>query len=526
MSRYGSLMIRRAAALRLVASCFLLAAVTRGEPRALAAPPPAGRAQALRSSGLRALAASDYAAAARALEAAYRLKPDADGLFLLGRLAWVNGQIPAAKDVARRYLAEVEGAERATDTRQREEAARILAMPGDPEGELAVLGPPGAWVVLDGRMVGRLPLSRPLWVVAGPHHLVIETEARAIRGQAQVPAGRTVELRAQPEVGSMLLTVLPALAVLTQHTNVPAGADPLLAQAIAAAARRERLSLAPSRTGEAAGCPESLDCLDELARRGEATYVLDERVVGPGAAGAHDWTITLRLLSAATGDLAAARELGCAGCSAERAAAALQQAVSEMLALAAARPYGGIELRSTPAGAEVWSEGRRLGETPYRRATWTGGKQLELRRRGFTTWSTVVHIEEGKTSSLSVELQPEVRQERQPAPAPPSADLRPALPVSAPQLSERRRPRPRWRLIVGGVSIVLGGVLIGFGASALAADGACSPDTPDTALACRRRYTSGPYGAALVGAGGAAVVAGALLAAWPGARATPAAQLP
>lgn len=518
-----------ASALPLLAGCllFLFPATLRAAPRAGAAPQPSGRALELRSAGLRALAAGDHAAATQTLEGAYRLLPDADGLYLLGSLAWAEGRILAAQDLVRRYLAEVEaaGQRSALDAQRRDEAARILAVPGPAEGELAILGPAGAWVVLDGRLVGRLPLSRPLGVSAGPHQLVLEAGARTTRAEAQVPAGRTIELRAQTETGSMVLTQLPVMGVLTQHTGIPAEAEPLLAQAVASAARRERFSLAPmkqARGSQPSGCPEAIACLDELARRSGATYVLDERIAGSGPPGAPTWAITLRLLSAATGELAAERALRCNECSPERAAAALQHELAEALSLAAARPSGELELRSEPAGAEVWSEGRRIGLTPYRRAAFIGSRAIELRKPGYGSWSTQVLIEENKTSALFAELKADPPQARPTAPAEPPHVAAPQGPRPVPD----RLPRPRWRLIAGGVSIALGGLLIGFGASALATDGQCSSDTPETALGCRRRYASGPYGAALLGVGGATLLTGVLLASFPGARRRPTASLP
>ena len=75
-----------------------------------AAAPPSPRAQSLRTAGLRALAAGDLGAAARELEAAYRLLPDGEGLFLLARLAWAEGRTLLAQDLAQRSLVETNAA--------------------------------------------------------------------------------------------------------------------------------------------------------------------------------------------------------------------------------------------------------------------------------------------------------------------------------------------------------------------------------------------------------------------------------
>ncbi|MFO0575230.1 MAG: PEGA domain-containing protein [Polyangia bacterium] len=476
-----------------------------------ATPPP--QAQSLRTAGLRALAAGDLSTAARELEAAYRLLPDEEGLFLLARLAWAEGRTLLAQDLALRALAETDAA--GAPPGRREEAARMLAVPGGATGDLDVLGPAGAWIVLDGRTAGRLPLSQPLRLAAGEHEVVVQAGGQVLRCPAQVPPGRTGELRAQLETGSLMLTLLPPLAVVSRHVAVPAQVEPLLARAVAAAARRERLSALAG--AEPASCAESLDCLDELARRRAAAYALDEHIVGPGAPGAAGWAISLRLLAAATGELAATRELRCADCSPERAAVLLEQGLAEVLQVAAARPAGRIELRSEPAGAEVFSDGHRLGKTPLERSAWVGPRRLELRLRGHTPRSAELLVEEGKASALRVELQPLPREEPpQPAAAPPPAAMRDLAAVRS--SVESRAPRPRWRLITGGASLALGAVLIGLGASALAVDGQCSSDTPASALACRSTYASGTYGAALLGVGAAVGAAGAALMIWPGRK--------
>lgn len=490
----------------------MLALAARCAPAAAAPPPPA---QSLRDSGLRALAAGDLSAAARELEAAYRLLPDGEGLFLLARLAWAEGRTLLAQDLAQRSLAETDAA--GAPPGRREEAARMLAVPGGATGELDVLGPAGAWVVLDGRTAGQLPLSRPLRLAAGEHQVVVQAGGQVLRCPVQVPPGHTGELRAQAETGSLMLTLLPPLAVVSRHVAVPAEVEPLLARAVTAAARRERLS---ALTGsEPASCAESLDCLDELARRRTAAYALDEHVVGPASPGAAGWAINLRLLAAATGELAATRELRCADCSPERAAALLEQGLGEVLQVAATRPAGRIELRSEPAGAEVFSDGRRLGRTPIVRDAWVGPRRLELRLDGYSPRSAELLVEEGKASALLVELQPRPR-EAPPHPATEPAQATAAARDTAPPRSsvELREPRPRWRLITGGASIALGTVLLGLGASALAMDGQCSGDTPASALACRSTYSSGPYGAALLGVGAAVGATGAALMIWPGSK--------
>ena len=197
-------------------------------------------AHVLRASGLRQLRGGELAAAARSLEEAYRLLPDADGLYLLSSLAHLEGRITAAKDLARRYLAETDidpsqrpkatGSLESSRDQSRAEARRILELPDGPSGEVALLGPPGAWVVLDDRLVGRLPLARPLWVPAGAHQLAVDCgpERSVVRAGVEVASGRQLELRVRADMDSMLVTRVPAMLALLGR-GTPAAAEPRLA---------------------------------------------------------------------------------------------------------------------------------------------------------------------------------------------------------------------------------------------------------------------------------------------------------
>jgi hypothetical protein len=95
-------------------------------------------------------------------------------------------------------------------------------------------------------------------------------------------------------------------------------------------------------------------------------------------------------------------------------------------------------------------------------------------------------------------------------------------------------PRPKWRLIAGGVGLGVGVGFIGFGAAAVALNGRCvSPDMngncspvlgadgqpvlPRTA----KTYNTTALGAGLLSVGAAFTVAGTLLMALPGKRIRP-----
>jgi hypothetical protein len=115
---------------------------------------------------------------------------------------------------------------------------------------------------------------------------------------------------------------------------------------------------------------------------------------------------------------------------------------------------------------------------------------------------------------------------RSPQPSPPLPPTPPpqiatpapaATPTKIPEDTQSPKPgRPRWRLIVGGVTIGAGLLLTGFGASALVANGRCIDAPIFPAQTCENVITTGGIGGALVGVGAAAVVGGVVLLAWPG----------
>src|SRR5215210_4008806 len=105
--------MKRRAASSLVWIGFMLILGTAIDATALPSPgplrpPTVQHRQSLRAAGLRALSRGAFAEAAQQLELAYRSAPDAQGLYLLCQLAWSEGRTLFAKDLARRYKAEIE----------------------------------------------------------------------------------------------------------------------------------------------------------------------------------------------------------------------------------------------------------------------------------------------------------------------------------------------------------------------------------------------------------------------------------
>lgn len=76
--------------------------------------------------------------------------------------------------------------------------------------------------------------------------------------------------------------------------------------------------------------------------------------------------------------------------------------------------------------------------------------------------------------------------------------------------------RPRWRLVVGALSVSAGIVLVGFGASALAVQGNCAADPMALRQTCDYYYATNVIGGSFVGLGGALTAGGLVLMAVPG----------
>jgi hypothetical protein len=487
------------------------------------------RTRSLQTYGAAALSRGDHAEATSALESAYRQAPSAQGLLWLGRLAQAQGQRLAAHDFARRYLAALGLAEEGADAamgpdggspRVRapqadvQDAVAMLQAPVGAFAELRVLGPLATLVWVDGRLVGELPLTRPLRVTPGKHEIGMEADGRRLTAHAEVAAGRLIELRADAATGVAVVTPVRRLAVYLEADSAE-GEPPQLPRTLYSAlhrvSRREHLALWVLRDSSPTSCSfTEPECLDQLAQHHEVEYVLKWRRSGPQASAPHlaeqgSWRGQLSLFSTETGSLAAMGELSCEACSPERAAAALEQEVTSLMTAARLRPRGTLQIESRPEGSVVLSAGRPIGVTPYRRVAWAELHQLELRHPGYQSTRLELAVSPGQTASASAVLLPAV--------AAPEKSLAPATPgvILPPRPLVERPPRPRWQLAVGGSMLALGAGLVGLGISAWSVDGSCSADTPATALGCRSTYVTQPYGLALLSAGASAVIVGGTL---------------
>jgi len=427
-----------------------------------------------------ALGKGDAATTYRRAAESFRLVPSPDALFLLGRAALLENRPLEAQDLMRRYLADPT-LESAPDSPEQREAQRVSEQPRDKSAKLNILGDRGTLVNLDGRLVGVLPLSRPLLISVAEHKIELLRGDRRIEEQVRVPVGRLGELRPDMKTRALLLSVLPGVVVLDQYPGLADAEQRRLAQAVEEAVQAERLSpLSRELALEAAGEPEPGPCADErrcllsLAEKCEADYLL--RVSARKRAA--DWLLEMELYDVAVHEAAARSETTCAGCNLEQAQKSLTTLFAPLYGKANGRPRGTLEIRSEPSEAEVLLDGQRLGKTPYTAAVWSGARELVLRKKEHRDEHLQVRISDGETSKIEAKLQ---RLEKPTPPTPPDKE---------PRFELRRERRPTWRLAVGAGTLGIGILMIGLGSSALSFQGRCAVDNLPDGSICPSVYNT------------------------------------
>lgn len=449
------------------------------------------------SRGVLALATRDFATAYREFSQAYRLSPVAEHLYQLGIVASVEGKTVEAQDLLRRYL--VEAGESEALAAKRAEAQRILALPHGPAGQLRVVGEAGADVLLDDRLVGRLPLPRPLLVAAGPHKLTIVEKSGPKAGNPAVRTGGTTE--AIVDGAALVVRELQNIAPLLRGRG--AALDMLTPPSLTAIIEAEKLAgydaAAANEQTLSPGCWEDGSCLVQLPEKTAPDLILSVEVTG-AAAGAK---LKLALLDVAGATLVGTAERGCESCTAE----ALQKLTGELLhgLVGSERRLsrGRLVVNATPSGAEIELSGWQLGRSPVEKQPLAGEYELTVKAPGHTAKKQRVTIKPDAPATVELALLP-VSTEPPPPPKP--------------ELRWQQQRRPIWRLAVGIGAIAGGAAMAGLGAWALSLNGSCVDTAAPPMLACSSLYTTTGVGAGLVGGGAALAITGAIILAIPGPR--------
>lgn len=495
----------------------LFAIVAEAKPSAdRAAIEAQNKANELNAAGNAALVAKKPGAAYLAFAAAYRTLPSADGLYYLGLVALAEGNRVGAEDLLRRYLSDPTLAATPEATARQTEAQKLIQeaqgqTPAD-SAEVSVINDRTAFVFVDDRLVGQVPLSQPLLVPIGSHKITVEQGTQRFETELPVQPGRAIEMRVNRATGAIIVSLPPALLLLSSYTAVPPEAQGRLELSIGQAVRRERL--APLRKESLllrfpplAKCLKKTACQAELATRAEAEYALLVKIEGAPPPQPPRYKLAFEVLNAKVGDVAASAEVDCKGCSVEQAAARTEELIEQVLGRGTGRATGTVELVTTPPGAEVYLDERKLGDTPYTHALFAGSYTLSVRKPGFLTQDTAVTIEAEQTASQRLKLEPD------PALANQNITTVPPLEPLVP-----RQPRPIWRMVVGAGLVATGAVLIGFGGRALGVNNSCIDEPMPPKMQCDARFDTLGVGGALAATGAVLSVAGLTLIVVPGGR--------
>lgn len=469
-----------------------------------------------------AIESRDFPTAYRLLAAAYQAQPQPLFLHGLARLAIAEARTVEAQDLWRRFLADpsLDSAAPARAVAQQQ----LLAVPLTAAGEVSVGAPRGALIELDGRVVGVAPLSAPLLVRSGRHRVAVTLSRWRAETEVTARTARLSELRFKEGADAVVVSLPAAVLYVDAYpasllsAGSPAASaaaagggevtgspllDPLLdplTQAAAAALKRESYVLLPQRLAVAfddpgAGCAGSA-ALTEACSRGLASrYGVESLLRVAVSREAQTFRIEVTLFDVQVDDVAGSASSTCSGCTPQQVASKLSEAIAQVLTTASGRARGTLSAVSEPAGAELRLGRQVLGSTPLVRKLWAGSYEIRISRAGHQPYVQQIDVKNGETTHIEAALVPQGSVATVPTPPTPASD----------------RAHRRTRLILwaaGGASVVAGAVLLGFGASALAANGSCAtPGLTDLSL-CRRVYDTALPGGVMTAVGGALIVGG------------------
>jgi hypothetical protein len=406
----------------------------------------------------------------------------------------------SALDLCRRYEADPSHIEQSTVAHQKE-VLEILGRPAPPSGEVAVFGSFGALVFIDGRLVGSLPLARPMLAPLGQHTISLQEGERRQEWPVKVLSGRTVEMRFEPESSAVLVTQLPAVLLHARLGALPAPQALRLTAAIEQAVQAAHFAVlqegsALEHSPDLAKCQNQASCLLELAAQNNADYVL-EVTATQSTVGAQGLNVQLALdlLDSRARMQSMLMDHVCKSCSPAQLTASTAEAVRSLIAQGTSRARGDLLVSTSPKSAEIYLDGQRVAVGRFEAPVAAGYYPLEVRSPGFLSQRATVLVEPGKNTNLPVVLLPAQPTYR-------------SVPTS----------RPKWRLISGGVAAVLGLGGIGYGLSGIAIDGSCAELGPTGV--CRQQFATKVPGIVFSIVGGALMAGGVLMLAIPGGRKT------
>lgn len=493
---------------------------------------------------LTALSVGNPGHAEEILDRTFRARPDPTLLYQLGLVAQAQGRTVAALDLYHRYQELVGSAVPPVTNAAIESFAATMTAPAT---TLNVTADPGLLLCIDEKIVGLLPLPAPLLIAGGTHRFRIERRGeRWESGTLSIPDSREADLRLTPGANGTavaLLSLSPITLISVEPKALPMTTAQAGYKALAEAARKHHLApLPPSRLNlllgkRPAGCFEDRDCRYSIAEQAQArsllrAWVQEEAPASTDGDRSSDnsksadkdsekdndsaarppprrCTVQLEYLDINAGQVAAVGVVPQTVCAGPALVDAMLPVLQQLLLDAGSRARAMIAVNSVPEGAQVRVDGLLRGVTPYLRPNFTGPHNVVIEKDNFWPFRSSAEVIVGQVAAVQAPLSAVPAADTEPQPA----GLRTARRVWV----THQQPRPRWRLASGGVSLGLGVLFAGLGASALSRNGQCSRPPVDGGV-CDAEFSTGGVGGGLLGVGIALSASGLVLLALPGKR--------
>lgn len=404
-----------------------------------------------------------------AFEEAYRYMPRPVLLYYLARAAVAEGRTRAAIDLYRRYIEQM-GDDAEPEVKN--ELSQIVQQPLEVGAELTVVGDASAFVTVDGRLVGTLPLVSPVLLATGKHQVVLFKYPRRVETTVHLLPRRTAEVRFTLKPPLAVTTLTPGVLLFIEPQTLEPQLQANLRKTVSEAVGRQRAVLVSeelqpgigAQRQELHGCLEQPSCQEKLALESEAKYVLRlsfqtgaaalaAPVAQTGTTNPTAYRVTATVLDVEVGAIAASVTDGCVGAACNKLLSRIGELVSDLLRTAASKPRGTLKVSSEPTGATVKLGTRTMGTTPVQREAFVGPQDLTLVSPGYHPLTETVLVEDMRETTVHRTLLP--------------------LPVKKPSLV---RPALKWSLLgVGFVAATTGIALLAVDGRTVACSGGQTP---------------------------------------------------
>lgn len=268
--------------------------------------------------------------------------------------------------------------------------------------EVAIHGPAGATLFVDGRPSGKLPRIANLHLAAGPHRFQLSLGKQHVEsGLLMLPASHLTELNLTMLRNSLLAVLHVSAGVLLRLAEQHLGESQraLIRQAVDAGARQEHAVLLGEESGSATGpramSPESGQASSQsgtpAAEPGdEAAYVLALKLHRTFTESATDYALQGELLDPRTGALVARAKQRLHSSDAALLTKHLTQLTRQLLQEAGSRAPEPLALKASSSRPNVGVNGLAAANTASSMARPTGALQAKRHRAGLLAAGSVL----------------------------------------------------------------------------------------------------------------------------------------